>query len=212
MEKTARFFSMHRDNQKELMIPKNKMQIDSCLKGIAKGKTNLVDVLYDLVQARLFFVALKYMGDKDKAEDVMSDFWGNIEKIARKYTFFSNAFSYLCKVVANMSITSLKKEGVKNKREMPITAEFLERYEGFCDDVFRSERDQSLRDVIQKGFSSLDEREKVIVYLTYWEEKTVRECAASIGVSKSTADRIKFSAMQKLKKVLEGEGWDKTDL
>lgn len=195
------------------MLPEKKTKIDICLRQIAKGKTEYADELYDLVQANLFYIALKYMGGRDRAEDLLSDFWCDIVRIAKKYIFSKNAFSYLSKVLTNMALTKLKKDGIQRKREVPITAEFLERYECFCDyDVYRTERAQSLRNAIRKGFVNLTDKEKVIVYLTYWEEKTVRECAESMGVSKSTADRLKTSARQKLKSVLEQEGWDKTDI
>ena len=195
------------------MLPEKKTKIDICLRQIAKGKTEYADELYDLVQANLFYIALKYMGGRDKAEDLLSDFWCDIVRIAKKYTFFKNAFSYLSKVLTNMALSKLRKEGIQRKKEIPVTAEFLERYECFCDyDVYRSQRAQSVRGAIKRGLVRLTEKEKVIVYLTYWEEKTVRECAASMGLSKSTAERIKISAMQKLKSALEQEGWDKTDV
>ena len=195
------------------MVPEKKVKIDNCLRQIAKGKTEYVDELYDLVQANLFYIALKYMGGRDKAEDLLSDFWCDIVRIAKRYKFFANAFSYVCKVLTNMALIRLKKDGIQRKREVPITTEFLERYETFCSyDVYRTEQTQSLRNAIRKGFVYLTDKEKIVVYLTYWEEKTVRECAASMGLSKSTAERIKISAMQKLKSVLEQEGWDKTDI
>ena len=195
------------------MLPEKKTKIDGCLRHIAKGDVNKVDKLYDLIEAHLFFIALKYMGDRDKAEDLLSDFWCDIVRIAKRYVFSVNPFSYLCKVLTNMAITRLKKEGVKRKREVSITPEVLERYETFCEyDVFRAEHDRALREIIKKGFAVLTRKEKIVTYLTYWEDKTVRECAASMGVSKSTADRLKTSAKEKLKKVLEEEGWDKTDL
>ncbi|MBO4539425.1 MAG: hypothetical protein J5781_04055 [Clostridia bacterium] len=86
------------------MLPKKKVKIDNCLRQIAKGKTEYVDELYDLVQANLFYIALKYMGGRDKAEDLLSDFWCDIVRIAKRYKFFANAFSYVCKVLTNMAL------------------------------------------------------------------------------------------------------------
>ena len=195
------------------MLPEKKTKIDACLRQISRGKTDYVDELYDLVQANLFYVALKYMGGRDQAEDLLADFWCDIVRIAKKYKFFANAFSYLCKVLTNMALSQLRSEGKRAEREIPVTTELLERYDVFCTyDVFRTEEAQRLRAAVRKGLCLLTEKERIVVYLTYWEEKTVRECAASMGLSKSTAERIKISAMQKLKNVLEKEGWDKTDV
>ena len=195
------------------MLPEKKTKIDACLRQISRGKIDYVDELYDLVQANLFYVALKYMGGRDQAEDLLADFWCDIVRIAKKYKFFANAFSYLCKVLTNMALSKLRSEGKRAEREIPVTTEFLERYDVFCTyDVFRTEEAQRLRAAVRKGLCLLTEKERIVVYLTYWEEKTVRECAASMGLSKSTAERIKISAMQKLKNVLEKEGWDKTDV
>ena len=194
------------------MLPEKKKQIDACLKGIAKGDARRVDDLYDLVEAKLFFIALKYMGDRDKAEDLMADFWCDIARIARRYIISVNPFSYLCKVLTNMALTRLRKEGRAARREVPITPELLERYEStFVCDVFRTEYERNLREAVGKGFSFLTEKEKIVVYLTFWEEKTIRECAAAMSVSRSTAERLKEAATAKLKEVLEKEGWSGTD-
>lgn len=55
----------------------------------------------------------------------------------------------------------------------------------------------------------LNDTEKMIIYMIYWEEKTIRDCAKIIKISKSQVSRIKRAACEKLKGILQEDGWDK---
>ncbi len=190
-----------------------KKQIDICLKNIAKGRTEYVSTLYELVQANLLFLAFKYLKAEFKANDLMSDFWFDIVKISKKYVRPINAYGYLCKVVKNMALMRLRSEGRREKFETELRGELLDEYEAIPFDVLiQSEENRRLNESFKKGISTLSEAEKVIFYLANWEEKTIRECAKEMGISKSAAGRLKASATEKLKISLKNDGWDKNDV
>jgi len=194
------------------MLKEKRLQIENCLKNIAKGDISYVDNLYDLVQSNLYFIALKYLKDEQKAEDLLSDFWCDIVKYSKKYIFTLNAYSYLCKIVTNMALIRLRKDNVILKNNVQLTVEFIDKYEDIKFDAADEEIKRELSLCLKKGFTLLSKEEKLIIYLTYWEEKTIRECAKEMGVSKSTAGRLKAAAIDKLKAILMAEGWDKTGL
>lgn len=195
------------------MLKEKKIQIDNCLKNIAKGNTSYVNDLYDLAQANLYFIALRYLRDEKKAEDLLADFWGDIVKISKKYVFSVNSYSYLCKVLTNMALARLRKDKEVIEHEVQLTKEFLDRYETIRFDDFSHEKQiQELGVSLKKGFALLNNEEKKIIYLIFWEGKSIRECAKVMAISKSAAGRIKISAVKKLKTILEKDGWDKADL
>lgn len=152
------------------------------------------------------------MRNERDAEDLMSEFWANIYDIAKKYRFSFNAYGYLNKAVANMALMRLRKRKRLLNAETPLTAEILERYEAVSFDgsdgkVYLGE----LRASFDKGFGLLNHTEKSVIYLIYWEGRSIRDCARILKISKSQIGRIKKEAIEKLKAVLENDGWDKYD-
>lgn len=194
------------------MSGNKKQAIDKCLKDISHGDRGAVSTLYDLAQSGLYFTAFRYLRNERDAEDLLSDFWANIYDIAKKYRFSFNAYGYLTKVVANMALMRLRKRKTLLNSEIPLTSEILERYEavtfdGSYDKVYLGELCASF----DKGFGLLSDVEKSVIYLIYWEGKSIRDCARILKISKSQVGRIKSGAIEKLKATLEKDGWDKYD-
>lgn len=187
-----------------------KQEIEHCLNKILEGDNNGVEVLYDLMQSKLYFLAFKYLHNEQEVEDLLSDFWTNIYSIAKKYKYSLNACNYLNKVVINMALMRLRKRKTILKREISLTPELLEKYEAIQFEVNNGLVSVSdLRQSFKKGFKMLNNTEKMIIYMIYWEEKTIRDCAKIIKISKSQVSRIKRAACEKLKGILQEDGWDK---
>ena len=194
------------------MAGNKKQAIEKCLKNISDGDREAAGLLYDLTQSGLYFTAFRYLRNERDAEDLMSEFWANIYDIAKKYRFSFNAYGYLNKAVANMALMRLRKRKRLLNAETPLTAEILERYEAVSFDgsdgkVYLGE----LRATFDKGFGLLNHTEKSVIYLIYWEGRSIRDCARILKISKSQIGRIKKEAIEKLKAVLENDGWDKYD-
>lgn len=194
------------------MAGNKKQAIERCLKNISDGDRGAVEILYDLTQSGLYFTAFRYLHNEHDAEDLMSEFWTNIYDIAKKYRFSFNAYGYLNKTIANMALMRLRKKKRLLNAETPLTPEILERYEAVSFDgsdgkVYLGE----LRASFDKGFALLSYVEKSVIYLIYWEKRSIRDCARILKISKSQIGRIKKEAVEKLKAVLEKDGWDKYD-
>ncbi len=194
------------------MDRKKKKLIEKCLKGIAKMQFDFVDVLYDVVQAKLFFTAFKYLRNETKAEEVTADFWGDIVRIAKKYQYSKNPINYLNKIVRNLALMRIRSDKSKAKREVVATLEFIEEYQAVEFDYVLDEQRQLLHKSMEKGFKLLDDRKKEVIYNIYWGDCSLRRCAQEMGISKSTVDRLKKSATEKLKTVLTEDGWDTNDV
>lgn len=187
-----------------------KQEIEHCLNKILEGDKNGVEVLYDLMQSKLYFLAFKYLHNEREVENLLSDFWTNIYSIAKKYKYSLNAYNYLNTVVINMALMRLRKRKTILKREISLTPELLEKYEAIQFEVNNALVSVSdLRQSFKKGFKMLNDTEKMIIYMIYWEEKTIRDCAKIIKISKSQVSRIKRAACEKLKGILQEDGWDK---
>lgn len=62
---------------------------------------------------------------------------------------------------------------------------------------------KELKNTIAKAMEELTEKQKLVVYKTFWEQKTLREIGKELGVSYVTTFEILETAKKKLKKVLK---------
>ena len=62
---------------------------------------------------------------------------------------------------------------------------------------------KELKETIAKAMEGLTEKQKIVIYKTFWEEKTLREISRELNVHHSSIEEIYSLAMKKLKKYFE---------
>ena len=67
---------------------------------------------------------------------------------------------------------------------------------------FENEREKAIKQLVSKAMQELTEKQRIVVYKTFWEEKTLREISRELNVHHSSVEEIYTSAMKKLKKYL----------
>ena len=139
-------------------------------------------------------IGLKYLHDSDLADDFVQDFWADIYKITDQYLFGFNAYSFLCKVAANRAIDCFRKQKGEAARIS---------YVEYAQLMPEHTSDQTLRLAVCHALQQLPEIQRIIIQSTYFENKTVRQIAAELNMSKSQVSRMKAQALEKLKAHLE---------
>ena len=180
------------------MDVKKRNEITNCLKGVKNGDERALVSLYDLISPTLRFISLKYLRNETDAEDLEQDFWIHISKIAGKFSYFQNAYSYLCKVMTNMAINRYKK--LHDGKEVCI--EYVD-----YNKIYSYEDTESAdqRMAVQNAINRLEPDERIVIQLSAFEDKTITQIAKEIGMSKSTVGRLTLSAQEKLKNYLGNE-------
>ena len=69
-----------------------------------------------------------------------------------------------------------------------------------------------LRNDINHAMLKLTQLQQIIIQETYFEDKTIRQIAKDLGVSKTQVGRLKNDAIEILKNELSKKGWDKNDV
>lgn len=180
------------------MDVKKRNEITNCLKGVKNGDERALVSLYDLISPTLRFISLKYLRNETDAEDLEQDFWIHISKIAEKFSYFQNAYSYLCKVMTNMAINRYKK--LHDGKEVCI--EYVDYNKIYSyEDTESADR----RMAVQNAINRLEPDERIVIQLSAFEDKTITQIAKEIGMSKSAVGRLKLSAQEKLKNYLGNE-------
>lgn len=177
------------------MDTNKKKQINLCLLKIKEERRREpVEELYELISATVRHIALKYLHNKELADELIQDFWGDIYKIADKFVFYYDGMAYLCKVVKNRAIN--KYRSVRRERERIIYVDYSSYTALYGEHIDRAE----LLMIVGDAMSKLSNTEKIIIQSTYFEEKTVRQIAAELKISKSQVHRHKQNALKVLRK------------
>ncbi|MBQ9132472.1 MAG: sigma-70 family RNA polymerase sigma factor [Clostridia bacterium] len=181
------------------MTDEKNERINECLTEIrTKQSVSHVELLYDLMGPTIRHIALKYLRDADAAEDLVQDFWADIDRIAAGFLLRRNGRAYLCRVAANRATNRYRR--LKGERARVTYVDY-----SVCLPVDPTEGDEQtvLRLSVEQAMGQLSEEERIVVQATYFEEKTVRRTAAEMGTSASRVSRLKKQALERLKEMLE---------
>ena len=158
------------------------------------GKIEYVEQLWEDVSPMIRHVALKYWGQSDEAEDFIQDFWADIHRIARGFVFAQNGRAYLNRVANNRAINRYRQQ--KRAAAHVVFVDYS------TIPIACGEEDRALCLAVEQAMLRLSEVERIAVQQTYFEQKTVRQIARELGMSKSQIGRIKLEALEKLKALL----------
>lgn len=162
---------------------------------IAEGDSSALNSLYILVGGRLLSVAQGLMRNKYNAEDVLHDSLIKIVRYAKQYNRNTNGYAWLCKIVKNTALNKLKSERLRR-------AEDIDDIFGLTDGKdFYNNNVASLD--IKAAMLRLEPKERLVIWLKYYNDMTVRDIAADTGIKKSTVQDLMKRAEQKLRNMLE---------
>ena len=188
------------------MTEEKRMSINECLAEIRKtGKIEYVERLYGLMITSLRHIALKYMHDEALAGELIQDFWADIYQIADGFVFHRNGYAYLCRVMSNRAINKYRR--LKMERAYVSYVDYSEL------DASRGMQTEQvdLMLTVERAMKMLGDTERIIIQSTYFENKTVRQIADELGLSKSKVGRLKDEALLRLKDFLTENGGEKDE-
>lgn len=172
------------------------------------GEEDSISRLYELMSPTIRYIALKYLKNESDADDLVQDFWYNIKKFANGFLIHKNAYSYLCRVMNRQALNRLK----KLNRQSENNLEYVDYIKVKNYQAEESLEDIDLRNDINNAMLKLTDTQKVIIQETFFEDKTIRQIAKDIGISKTQVGRLKNEAIEILKNELSKKGWDKNDI
>ncbi len=176
-----------------------KEEINEYINGIKTGDDHCLEMLYSTISANVRHIALKYLKNEFDADDLVQDFWADIHKISLGFIFNQNGFSYLCKVMTRRAINRYR----QIHREKCQKIDFVD-YQNLEHCVAKDDIENCERNIVlDNAIAQLSKMEKIVIQLVYFEDKTVREIAKELKISKSQVSNIKIAAIEKLKKELD---------
>ncbi|NCA68353.1 MAG: sigma-70 family RNA polymerase sigma factor [Clostridia bacterium] len=183
-------------------------KINRCIKDIREGNGDAVTDLHNYMGTHLTFIAIRYLKNPDRAEDAVQDFWADIHKYCNRCWYVANGFNYFTKIFENMLKMRLRKE---KRIIIPLNIDDIIEHDNYTENIDLLIRQIALRETFARGLSRMTDNEKRVFLLVCYEDKTVRQIAKILQLSKSNVERLKQSSTAIIKTVLIEDGWDKDE-
>jgi RNA polymerase sigma-70 factor (ECF subfamily) len=169
-------------------------KVNVLITAIAAGHEASLTELYELVGGRLLSVAVGLIRERALAEDVLQDSLIKIVKNAHMFRAGTNGYAWLCRIVRNTALNKIKSENLRRADSIDNLFDLADEGSLYND----SDTAREVRDAMR----ALYKKEKLAIWLKYYNEMTVREIAAELHVAKSTAQDLITRAEEKLRKML----------
>lgn len=141
----------------------------------------------------MYKIAMTYVRNEEDALDIVQETVYKAIKNASQVKNERYINTWLCKIVMNTAMDFIK----KNRRELPIE-EIFENHEEGREDAY-SDLDT------QKALEVLNEKEKAVIILRFFEDKKLEEIAIIMNVNLSTIKSLLYRSLKKLKiEIMEG--------
>lgn len=173
---------------------KFKEKVNNCLIKIADGNKHALEELFCITKKYLYVVAVNYLDDESKAEDVLSDAYYKVVRSISTFDKNQNGYNWIIEIVKNTAFT----QNLKDRVHASISIEdvtILDKRDYF---------DELLNSImIEQAQKYLSEQEKAIVYDYFFERKTLQEIADKLNLPKTTTYDLIQRILEKMRRVLK---------
>lgn len=160
---------------------------------IVQGDQEGLREIYDAYISYIFSIVYNVLQNKENAEDVTSEFFLKIWRIADRYQAGNGHRTWLATIARNMAIDYLR----KNKHEV-ATEEIFEE----ADSEESSVEQQVIGDMnMQRALSMLNENERQVVTMKIALDMTFQEISNALGVPMGTITWRYQNAIKKLRRL-----------
>ncbi len=150
--------------------------------------------------AGLFRTAWLLTGDWYLAEDLVQETLGKVYRKWRSKTPIDDPGAYARTVLVRTHI-SFRRRRSSGERPAPAVSAGV-----------TSDPDSDLRLTLLAGLAELSARDRAVLVLRYWEDRSVMETAAVLGLSAGAVRSRSFRALERLRAVLADTNGDLTAL
>jgi RNA polymerase sigma-70 factor (sigma-E family) len=142
--------------------------------------------------SQLVRAATALAGSRDEAEDLLQ---AAVERLLRhSRTVHSDLEGYLRRTLYNLAADGWRRRGLWRRKLSAVRAEF----DPVAGDSLAA---VDLRDALVRLLQQLPPRQRAVVVLRYWEQRTEAETAALLGCSEGTVKSAASRGLQRLREL-----------
>ena len=163
-------------------------KINKLIVKIAQGDDRALEILFELTKKPLLYVAKTYLIDKSCAEDVLSETYLKAVNGAPRFDKAKNGYNWLYEITKNTALNL-------NRKFKPVgSLDRVPAYDSFDGLINRV--------AVEQAVSVLSDAERQIVYMYFFERKTISEVADALGKGKSAVHAQLQKILAKVKNIL----------
>src|ERR1035437_1107277 len=168
---------------------------------VLAGKINTFSSIVDRHKDKAFNLAFRICGNREEAEEIAQDSFLKAYRSHNTFKMKSTFATWLYRIVYNTSISYVrtKKKGVLSLEDFPAHAtDFI------GNNITEEESDNEYRStLVNFALQKINEDERALISLFYYEDMSVEEIADVTGISKSNIKVKLFRARQKMLEIIE---------
>jgi RNA polymerase sigma-70 factor (ECF subfamily) len=173
---------------------------------VARGNSAALETLYDRYSATVLGVALKVLGDRAAAEDVLQETFWRVWKSADTFQPQRGSFtSWLFRIARNLAIDAYRRSSVR-PQVIPADEEIasvLDRTPDPDMDVAAQAVSSLETKQVRSAMSALSGVQRQVIEMAYFHGMTRQEIAEATGEALGTIHTRARLALQKLREELE---------
>lgn len=165
------------------------------------GDMAAFETLYDRYNKRLFRYILRFVTQRDVAEDILQETFLRILKHRKVYLEKSRFSTYLFTIARNLCFDNLKSWQVRHLNANQ--ADTIERTGDAYQDSHKSLEDREMGKILQKAIDNLPADQKEILTLSKFSGLSYEEIAQIVGCTPAAAKQKAYRALLGLKRDLK---------
>ena len=168
---------------------------------VTEGRTEALEALYDRYAGVCYGLALRILGDREDAEEVVQDTFVSLWRRAATYDRrHGRPCSWLLKIARNRAIDELRRRGSPRRpRQVPRGAPELARGPDSVEDVTGI---MELRSIVGGALEGLPPDQREVLEMAYMGGLSQREISERTGVPLGTVKTRTRLALKKLRESL----------
>ena len=170
------------------------------IKALKAGESSAFEQVYRQYFKVLTVFAIKYVGDRDTAEDIVQEVFVNLYAKRTQITFHTSLKSFLFVATRNRSLDFQRTQKTVDHHKSQIQSTLKDDTADHNNLIEQSELEVLLHNAIDQ----LPAQNQKIFKMSRFEGKSNEEIAASLDLSKRTIETHISNALKKLKERLSG--------
>jgi RNA polymerase sigma-70 factor (ECF subfamily) len=174
--------------------PATPAELDEALiQEVARGNQLALRTLYNRHQVHVFRFILRIVRDRGQAEDALSEAFFDVWRRAGAYERRSSVSTWILGIARHKALTA-----VQARRFEPLD-EVMAR--GIADPANNAEalmREKDRAATVRRCLAALSPEHSEIIDLVYYQEKSIKEIADSVGIPLNTVKTRMFHARRRL--------------
>jgi len=168
---------------------------------ILAGNSNAFRYIVDRHKDKSYNLALRICGNHEEAEEIAQDSFLKAYRSLKSFKMRSSFATWLYRIVYNSAISSvrIKKKKILSLEDFPADATDFIRSNSTEEEAEREYRNSLINFALQK----INEEERALISLYYYEEMSTEEISDITGISKSNIKVKLFRTRQKMLEIIE---------